>query len=87
MRSVMIFSALKEKSVGQMQLPDITPNHPVKASPTNPEEPWINSYNACHHLGISIATLHRRVKNGKLKPKQTPGVYRFRRSDLNSLLR
>lgn len=70
-----------------MQSPDITPNRPVNASPADPEEPWINSYDACHHLGISIATLHRWVKSGKLKPKRTPGgVYRFRRSDLNALL-
>ncbi|MBX3742603.1 MAG: helix-turn-helix domain-containing protein [Akkermansiaceae bacterium] len=71
-----------------MQSPDASPKGHLNTSAENPEEPWINSYDACHHLGISIATLHRWVKSGRLKPKRTPGgVYRFRRSDLNALLR
>lgn len=71
-----------------MQSPDHLPNNPLQPSSADSEEPWINSYDACHHLGISIATLHRWVKSGKLKPKRTPGgVYRFRRSELNALLR
>ncbi|MFT4176846.1 MAG: helix-turn-helix domain-containing protein [Luteolibacter sp.] len=71
-----------------MQSPDTSPSRPSNTPAVNPEEPWINSYEACRHLGISIATLHRWVKKGKLQAKRTPGgVFRFRRSHLNALLR
>jgi excisionase family DNA binding protein len=55
---------------------------------TPPEaEPWINTVAACLHLGISTATIRRWIKAGRVKPRRTPtGEYRFRRSDLNSLL-
>jgi excisionase family DNA binding protein len=51
------------------------------------EEPWIKTPQACKHIGISIPTLHRWVRDGKLKPKRTPtGEFRFRRSQLDAVL-
>jgi len=51
------------------------------------DEPWIKTPQACKHLGISVPTIHRWVKNGKLKAKRTPGGdFRFRRSQLDALL-
>jgi len=50
-------------------------------------EPWINSAQASSHLGISIVTLRRWIKQGKLIPKRTPtGEFRFIRSRLDDVL-
>jgi excisionase family DNA binding protein len=59
-----------------------------KHTPTTESiEPWLNTSGACHHLSISIPTLRRWVKSGKLNAKRTPtGGLRFRQSDLDQLL-
>lgn len=50
-------------------------------------EPWVNTTAACVHLNISIPTIRRWIKAGKLKPKRTPtGEFRFRLSELDSIL-
>lgn len=50
-------------------------------------EPWIGTAAACNYLGISIPTIHRWVKAGRVKPRRTPtGEYRFRRSQLDEIL-
>jgi excisionase family DNA binding protein len=50
-------------------------------------EPWIKTPQAAVHLGMSVPTLRRLVKAKKLRPKRTPsGEWRFRRSELNSIL-
>lgn len=50
-------------------------------------EPWVNTKTACLHLGVSMPTMRRWIKAGRLKPKRTPtGEYRFRRSELDQLL-
>ncbi len=62
----------------------------TKDIPTTPRsafEPWINTAAACLHLDISMQTLRRWIKAGRLKPKRTPtGEYRFRVSELNQLI-
>lgn len=61
-----------------------------KETTTNPRlesEPWVNTAAACLHLGVSMPTLRRWIKAGRLKPKRTPtGEYRFRKSELDLLL-
>lgn len=50
-------------------------------------EPWLTTTEACRHLSISIPTLRRWLKGGRLKAKRTPtGGLRFRQSELDSLL-
>jgi excisionase family DNA binding protein len=50
-------------------------------------EPWTSIKPACQHLGISIPTMRRWIRDERVKPKRTPsGQYRFRLSELNSLL-
>lgn len=65
-------------------------NQSMKAiviEPTNQPEPWCSTSAASTHLGISIPTIRRWIKSGRLRPKRTPtGAYRFRRSELDSLL-
>lgn len=54
---------------------------------TVPVEPWIDSNQACLHLGISHVTLRRWIKAKRLTPKRTPGgEFRFRRPELDALL-
>jgi excisionase family DNA binding protein len=54
---------------------------------TVPTEPWVKTPDACKHLGISVPTLRRWVKDKRLHPKRTPtGEFRFRRSDLDAVL-
>ncbi len=54
---------------------------------TSESEPWVNTANACKHLGISTPTIRRWIKVGRLKPKRTPtGEYRFRLSELDQLI-
>jgi excisionase family DNA binding protein len=54
---------------------------------TTLQEPWINTISACKHLGISVITLRRWIKAGRVTPKRLPtGEYRFRKSELNALL-
>jgi len=63
------------------------PNHNQLTSLSSPAEPWINTANACKYLGISTPTLRRWIRDGKIKPKRTPtGEYRYRRSELDTLL-
>ncbi len=63
-----------------------SPSHSAVA-PSPDTEPWIGTAAACVHLGISIITLRRWIKIGRLKPKRTPtGEYRFRRSELDAVL-
>jgi excisionase family DNA binding protein len=50
-------------------------------------QPWINALSAAEYLSVSIVTLRRWVKQGRLKPKRTPGgELRFRISDLDALI-
>jgi excisionase family DNA binding protein len=50
-------------------------------------EPWVPTGAACQHLGISIPTIRRWIKDGRLNPKRTPtGEFRFRLSELDSIL-
>ena len=54
---------------------------------SEPAESWLNTSGACRHLCISIPTMRRWIKAGKLKPKRTPtGEYRYRLSELDTLL-
>ncbi len=66
------------------------PQMKIKANTTttgHDYESWINTAAACQHLGISMPTIRRWIKAERLKPKRTPtGEYRFRRSELDSLL-
>lgn len=56
-------------------------------SPGSESEPWVNTKTACLHLSVSMPTLRRWIKAGRIKPKRTPtGEYRFRRSELDQLL-
>jgi excisionase family DNA binding protein len=60
-----------------------TQNQTEEQSP----ESWIGTSKACQYLGISMPTIRRWIKTGKLKPKRTPtGELRFRRSELDQLL-
>jgi excisionase family DNA binding protein len=53
----------------------------------NISEPWVSIEQACQHLGISIATMRRWIRDERVKPKRTPGGhYRFRLSQLDALL-
>jgi excisionase family DNA binding protein len=53
----------------------------------NISEPWVSIEQACQHLGISIATMRRWIRDQRVKPKRTPGGhYRFRLSQLDALL-
>jgi excisionase family DNA binding protein len=55
--------------------------------PSTDSEPWVNTAAACKHLAISVPTIHRWIKAGRLKPKRTPtGELRYRRSELDTLL-
>jgi len=59
----------------------------TNTAPRSESEPWIGTVRACRHLGISIPTIRRWIKAGKLKPKRTPtGELRFRISELDTLL-
>jgi excisionase family DNA binding protein len=62
----------------------------AKDTTTNPRpesEPWVNTKTACLHLGVSMPTLRRWIKAGRIKPKRTPtGEHRFKRSELDLLL-
>ena len=59
----------------------------IPRTPRPESEPWVNSKTACLHLGISMPTLRRWIKDGRIEPKRTPtGEYRFRRSELDLLL-
>ena len=51
------------------------------------DDPWMKTPEACRHLRISVPTLRRWVKDGRLLPKRTPtGEFRFRRSNLDAVL-
>ena len=66
--------AMKEKSYTQQ-------------GPADVAEPWVAIESACKHLGISIPTMRRWIRDGHVKPKRTPsGQYRFRLSQLDALL-
>ena len=57
------------------------------AAPAQESEPWIGTVPACEHLGISVPTIRRWIKDKRINPKRTPtGEYRFRRSELDALL-
>ena len=51
------------------------------------EEPWIGTAASAKHLGASVPTFRRWLKQGLVTAKRTPtGELRFRRSELNNLL-
>lgn len=51
------------------------------------DDPWLKTPEACEYLRISVPTIRRWVKDGRLIPKRTPtGEFRFRRSSLDELL-
>jgi len=50
-------------------------------------EQWLSSAEAAARLGISVRTLQRYTKQGRLASSRLPsGVSRFRRSDVEALL-
>ena len=50
-------------------------------------EPWVSIEPACRHLGISIPTMRRWIREEIVKPKRTPGGhFRFRITDLDKLI-
>jgi excisionase family DNA binding protein len=50
-------------------------------------EPWVSIEPACRHLGISIPTMRRWIRDEIVKPKRTPGGHlRFRITDLDKLI-
>ena len=56
-------------------------------TPTPSPEPWLNTAAACRHLSISVPTLRRWLKAGKVSAKRTPtGGLRFRKSELDELI-
>jgi excisionase family DNA binding protein len=59
----------------------------IKQGLADVAEPWVSIEPACQHLGISIPTMRRWIRDEHVKPKRTPsGHYRFRLSDLDLLL-
>ena len=56
-------------------------------SPSSDTEVWVKTVTAAGYLGISVPTIHRWIKAGRIKPRRTPtGAYRFRRSELDTVL-
>jgi excisionase family DNA binding protein len=70
-----------------MAVTDMQPQSYKQKGPADVAEPWVSIEPACRHLGISIPTMRRWIRDEYVKPKRTPnGHYRFRLSDLDALL-
>lgn len=56
-------------------------------SAIRPVERWLTTGEASRHLNIAPITLRRWIKDGKIKPRRTPGgKLRFQRESLDAVL-